>query len=176
MGASRSARYRWHPTTGKDLDPATAEVFGEAIERLTGGVGKDCSPAEVLRLAYPPTSPIHGMFEWNDNLAAENYRLHQASVYIRALVTVVPGRAEKPIAAKVTYRSPKRPDVPEEASSTDLRRRLLMLGVAELRTWANRFGRLEEFADVVCAIEAVEEQLKRSLRPTAVVARQARRG
>ena len=41
------------------------------------------SPAIVIRAALPEDSPIHELFEWDDNIAAEAHRISQAQTVIR---------------------------------------------------------------------------------------------
>jgi hypothetical protein len=64
-----------------------AQAVGEALEAVHSV--NDEMPAEaVVDAARDPTSPLHSYFEWNDTVAAEQYRLHQARSLIRA-VTVI---------------------------------------------------------------------------------------
>ena len=44
------------------------------------------TPQDLVEEARPIDSPIHKGFEWDDAKAAENYRRHQASIMIRAIV------------------------------------------------------------------------------------------
>lgn len=39
-------------------------------------------PEEVVEAARHPDSPLHSKFEWDDSVAAENYRLNQARTLI----------------------------------------------------------------------------------------------
>lgn len=62
--------------TQQDISLAAVEAF---IERHGGRI----SPRMLLDDARDPRSPFHDQFEWNDDEAAENFRLIQAGQLIR---------------------------------------------------------------------------------------------
>jgi len=45
----------------------------------------DLSAGSLLELARPDDSDIHDCFEWQDEVAAEHFRMHQARTYIRTI-------------------------------------------------------------------------------------------
>ena len=49
-------------------------AFLEKLERENGGI----TPALVVEAARPEESPIHSHFQWDDEKAADSYRLWQA--------------------------------------------------------------------------------------------------
>ena len=59
--------------------------------RLSGAVG----PAELVERARASDSPVHHLFEWDDSVAGERYRLEQARLYI-ARVEYVPAPEREP--------------------------------------------------------------------------------
>ena len=52
-------------------------------------------PQEVVEYARNPDTALHSHFEWDDDEAAEKYRLVQARALIRVVVTVEPNTSEK---------------------------------------------------------------------------------
>lgn len=60
--------------------------------RLDGAVG----PEQLVERARPGDSPIHHLFEWDDAVASERYRLEQARLYI-ARVEYVPAPEREPV-------------------------------------------------------------------------------
>lgn len=62
----------------------------EQIRELNGGV---LTPEAVLAASREPEAPLHGLFEWNDDAAAEQYRLWQARCLIRS-VRITVNRSE----------------------------------------------------------------------------------
>ena len=60
-----------------------AQVVGETLEGLaqTG----ELTSARFLEASRPENAPTHNMFEWDDSVAAERYRLQQATVAINSV-------------------------------------------------------------------------------------------
>ena len=67
------------------------------------------NPKEVLRDARNPNSPLHQLFEWDDSVAAEAYRLMQAKQVVRYVVRVVPQPRREPTRVTVAPRAVERP-------------------------------------------------------------------
>jgi hypothetical protein len=62
----------------------SAQIFGEAAETIvdqTGGV----RPKDMVDLARSKRHPLHVAYEWDNAIAGEEHRLHQASEYLRSL-------------------------------------------------------------------------------------------
>jgi len=72
-----------------------AEVVGKHFEKLEKEEGSLTSKI-VLDSARAEESPIHSLFEWDDSVAAEQYRLRQATQLICNL-TVEVETEERPI-------------------------------------------------------------------------------
>jgi hypothetical protein len=60
----------------------SAEVVGKALEEIQKEDGKVTAEA-LLKKAKAKKSPLHGLFEWDTDKAAQEYRLHQARNVIR---------------------------------------------------------------------------------------------
>ena len=71
------------------IAPVSAQTAGEEFERLYKAKGR-LAPEDVVDASREETAPLHCCFEWNDEIAAEKYRIGQAGNIIRALVTVEP--------------------------------------------------------------------------------------
>jgi len=52
-------------------------------------------PSALVEAARPEDSPAHGGFEWDDDLAAEQFRLQQARQWIRIVKVEVSGELER---------------------------------------------------------------------------------
>ena len=61
------------------------------IEILTGIYQREgkLTPEIVLDVARDPSSPLHDRFEWDDAVAAHEYRKVQASAMVRLTLTVI---------------------------------------------------------------------------------------
>lgn len=78
-------RYEWQgPQAPKHIavDDAVREIT--RIQQRDGGA----TPAALVEESRPPMAPLHTAFEWDDSVAAEQYRQEQARQVIRAVVLV----------------------------------------------------------------------------------------
>lgn len=64
-----------------------ANIAGRFIEETFRD--KKITPLELLDSAKSKKSPIHDFFEWNDGIAAEKYRIHQARTILNSISIVV---------------------------------------------------------------------------------------
>lgn len=80
-----------------NLFPVDANIAGEELASIYNEKGR-CDPADVVERSRPADAPLHACFEWDDTVAAEKYREHQAGEIIRAIVTV----SEEPNAPEAT--------------------------------------------------------------------------
>lgn len=71
-------RSGWH-TTGVD-----AQTVGDELHRIYQNNGELTAPL-VVDEARPDDAPLHPAFEWNDEVAAELHREHQARTMIRSV-------------------------------------------------------------------------------------------
>jgi len=72
------------PGAPKDIP---AGVTGAELTRIAerdGGI----VPSAVVEEARPEDAPLHSAFEWDDSIAAEEYRQQQARQLVRAVVLV----------------------------------------------------------------------------------------
>ena len=82
-------REGWHPS----VDANTVGGVMEEIESKNGAVTSEL----FLEASRAEDSPTHAVFEWNDGIAAEKYRLHQAARTICAIRVLV--RDDRPMVA-----------------------------------------------------------------------------
>ena len=90
--------YRWKSGSVHGID---AEVAGKALEEIVSRHGV-LTPRLVVEESRPPSAPLHDEFEWDDSVAAELYREHQARYIIRSVVVAVPEREETYVRAFVS--------------------------------------------------------------------------
>lgn len=73
-------RYEWNRS--RSVDP---QLVGESVAFLSEQNGGVCSPQVLVDEARPCSSPLHEMFQWDDQIAAEAHRRQQARHVIREL-------------------------------------------------------------------------------------------
>lgn len=66
------------------------------LERIAAAHDEYLYPKDVLDAARPDGAVLHPAFEWNDQKAAEQYRLHEASTMVRAVKVIVDERPPAP--------------------------------------------------------------------------------
>lgn len=70
--------------TGRCVPNLSANEVGEELTRIHRKHG-ELAPSLVVKESKPKQAPLHGAFEWNDQVAAEEFRIHQA----RQIINVV---------------------------------------------------------------------------------------
>ncbi len=155
--------YQWsYNVSGVDANVA-GQIF-EEIEKKTGALTKEA----VVEEARPESSPLHGCFEWDDNIAAEKYRCEQARLLICNLRVVYEDKTKeegKLITRAYVSTSEKRSDRAQymtvEKALSDEKTRLLVLHTAmdELRIFKGKYSTLNELGEVMTAIDHVFENV-----------------
>jgi len=127
----------------------SAEVAGRTIEQIAIENGGHAKPEQLVDVARSNNHPLHSYFEWRDDVAAEAHRRAQARsliqaiviqaapsepVYVRAFVSIVPGRGYEMLGAVM--------------SNEDKRNQLLARALSELEQMQTRYAHLVELADI----------------------------
>ena len=152
-----SVRYAWRPGSRVSIDAEKAGRELAGIERKEG----ELTPSNVLDRARSANSSLHGHFEWDDTIAAEQHRLTQAGELIRSIVVDVSRsnvEPPKPTRAFVSVERQGRRSyvgVQTAMSDADLRRQVLERAKAELRAFRERYADLQELAAIFAAMDRI---------------------
>lgn len=146
-----------------------AQIAGEEIERIHRKHGQ-LSPADIVDESRQKNAPLHDVFEWRDQEAAEKYRQVQAKDLLRAIV-VIDSKAglQEPVRAFVRVRQGyqpmevviKHPDQMEELKAAAFR---------DLKAFQQKYQTLckvPEFVPVFQAVKAITQE-KRTVAPLSV--------
>lgn len=156
-------QYKW----GKRSFPVAAQVAAEEIERLREQNGGSVSAPDILASAAPESSPLHPCFQWDDQMAAHQYRLTQARDILRHVVVIVHDEDKQEtseVRAFVAYEPEEGPGenyrekythVKTAMETPAIREQLVERAWDELISWRNRYEKLQAFAKVFAAIDAV---------------------
>jgi hypothetical protein len=95
------------PQIKREFFPRKGAQFGKEKAELYGGFiwglrdqGLSLTPKEIVSKAKSKNSPIHDFFDWENDSAADKYRLHQARLLLNMIeVKVVFEKGEKNVAA-----------------------------------------------------------------------------
>lgn len=140
--------YKWKISVFK----TDAEVAAKELERISEAHGGVLKPEYVVDESRHPEAPLHNEFEWNDEVAAEKYRVTQAQHIIRSIV-IVDDTDQKPFRMFVNV-LPK--DSPETAymrindvlADSYLREQMLENARRELDAFKIKYSRVLELAEL----------------------------
>ena len=140
--------------------------FAVELEYIRSDHGGILQAQDVVDFARDPAAALHHCFQWDDGLAADQYRLWQARQVIRVTVDVITSEAE-PIRAYVSllhdrlqpgggYRA--RVDV---LSNREQHKRMLLEALAEYTRAGAKYTRIKELKPIRRAIERVRRAATR---------------
>jgi len=141
----------------KGLVKAPAQVAGEIMEQLEQSE-QGLSPASLLDASRDENAPLHGEFEWRDDIAAEQYRLNQASGIIRNIVRItVETQEEVPVRAFVSTGERKQTYVSIATALTNeqWRKNLLESAKRDMQAFTAKYRNLDEMSEVLTAMQKV---------------------
>jgi hypothetical protein len=141
----------------READP---QEIGEAIAAVAERQGGRLTPDAVVEEARSPESVLHRHFEWDNDVAAEAYRLDQARGIIRCIRIVEPKAEEGVVRAFLSindsghsYRA-----VREVLNSSALQGLILRQAERDLEAWEKRYRQLTDICDL---IRIARERLRR---------------
>jgi hypothetical protein len=139
------------PLTIQSAADADPQKIGEALAGIAKSNKGELTPPAVVDAARDKKSPLHRHFEWDDNVAANKYRLDQARSLIRS-IHVEDDDAEDGHAAAFISISDKGGTayrtLGEIKGSADLQAKVLAAAERDLDAWTKRYRALKD----VCAI------------------------
>ena len=154
--------YSWKEATASH-HTVSAEDAAKELDRIASQT--DLTPEAVVQAARPPSAVLHPEFEWDDAVAAEEWRKEQARHLIAHIVVTYPQQNKDPLQVRA-FQSLKVPQdgfvfVRTEAalSESDARMRLLTQALRDLLALEKRYRDLQELASVFAAVEMVKKAL-----------------
>ncbi|MBQ1535083.1 MAG: hypothetical protein IIZ62_00415 [Ruminococcus sp.] len=138
--------YEWKKASYIKTD---ANVAGQMCEALESSVG--LSAQTLLDANRNEDAPLHNEFEWDNEKAAESYRLHQARHIINCLcIKAEEAPNKEPVRAffKIENRDSEYKSLDVILQSEDSYNALLRTALAELRALEKKYSDLKELASV----------------------------
>ena len=148
--------------------PVSAQVAGEMLEEIEKQEG--ClNPDLIVHYSRPQDAVLHACFEWNNPVAAEEYRKVQAREILR-FITIEHQDNDQPAREIRAFWS-----VEDQESETnkhqymsfnrafgneEYRNYILETALKELHSFRRKYEHLNEFAGVFYEVDKIEEQLK----------------
>ena len=138
----------------KGLYKADAETVYKEITAL----GDSFSPADIVQAARNESSELHKCFEWDDSVAAEKYREHQARMVITQLVVRTETTDNTPVSVRVISSASERNSyvptkmlIRSEPEYADLLER----AKRELRAFQQKYVAVVELQDIFAMIDTL---------------------
>jgi hypothetical protein len=139
------------PVTIKNSRKADPQKIGAALAKIAEQQKGRLTPPAVVEAARDQKHPLHRYFEWDDQIAAESYRMDQARVLIRS-VRIVRDDDEEPAPAflsvtdkgGVSYRTLK-----DVMDSADLQNSVLVSAERDLAAFEKRYRVLSDICDII---------------------------
>tara|TARA_Y100000310_G_scaffold271175_1_gene285547 strand:- start:8129 stop:8614 length:486 start_codon:yes stop_codon:yes gene_type:complete len=135
------------------------------IEYIRKEAGTDgVTPAMVVKDAKDPSSPLHDAFEWDVEVAAYHYQLHQARNLLNHVryrretkqepksIKVYHGNVETPVGRRYVHQ-----DV--IAQNPDYHQQVIQMALQQAKLWQARYSEYQQLAPILDAIKQVEETL-----------------
>lgn len=142
-----------------------ADIVGTHIEMLREKFKGELTPQDILDDARNDNSPLHSFFEWDDNAAAEQYRLSQARGLIRSVVAIYVQEDRPAVRTRAYVHIPQGEtshyrEASHAMSQKSTREAVLKRALEELIGWQKRYHSLHEFADLCGEIDQLKLQLR----------------
>ena len=148
--------YKWKTNYFK----TDANIAGKIFEELDATVG--LSAESVVNVSRDENAPLHNEFEWDDEIAGEEWRKHQARRMISNLTITMEIDNKEPVMVRA-YMSLDRNESKFDSIGTILTNEkkttsLLNLAMKELISFERKYATLEELAGVFKEIDKLKEK------------------
>lgn len=127
-------------------------------------IGETVKPSDVVELARDENTALHNLFTWDDSIAAEKYREHEAGCIIRNIVVVEKDDSDDNDDGVITVRAimstnertKEYTTVQRVVTNKDSYSKLLAAALAELNAFKKKYKTLSGDLEVVfSAIEQI---------------------
>ena len=144
--------YQWKIPLSVSADVANKEL--EAIAQNNGGV---IDPQTVVDVSRSEDAPLHNLFEWDDSVAAEKYRVSQARFIIRNITVC---EDAKPTVRQFVHAvQPGYVTIHTVLKNEEMKAALLDRAVADMAAFRAKYRALEELYEVVATMEKAERMI-----------------
>ena len=142
----------------------SAQVAGEVCEELEQQ-GR-LTAKDLVEVSRPEDAPLHEEFEWNDGVAAEKWREHQARNVINAIKIVreedEDDDVEEPYRVRAFFtlkkEEPQYESIRIILSDEEKYNDLLKVAIRELMAFEKKYNKIKELGEVFKAISVVANE------------------
>lgn len=161
--------YKFRP--GSRIGGVDAQTAGNRLELLRNENGGDLTPQIIVDDAKPKRSALHKAFQWDDTVAAGEFRKDQARHLVRSISVVMEDRPESsPVRAFVSIRQSDNEEnsytsVRVAMSDDNLRAQVIAHAMGEAKAFQEKYRELSELAEIFEAIEKTSDRLSEEMIP-----------
>lgn len=116
-------------------------------------LGDNIQPSDIVDFARNKKTELHKCFEWDDEVAAENYRLSQARTIMVNLVYTEPEEKEDVKIRVYQNTSNAYQETRKIIQNADEYKNLLLRAKTELQSFRQRYKTLSELSEIMLLIE-----------------------
>ena len=156
--------YRWRK--GTQAPQEWAPVFGQRMDWLQDRLGHAPTSKEVYEDAQDKHSPIHKMFNWDDEEAAEKFRRMQASVLSSSLVVKIQvvqnGKrmeVDSPVRIVINGNKRRHERVEDVMNNAEMKAMMLEMATDELLNLQRRHSQIKELGLVFYEADVVRKKV-----------------
>ena len=143
--------YKWAKGS---MFKVSAQIAGEVCEQLERE-GK-LTAKNLVEVSRPEDAPLHSVFNWNDEQAAELYRQEQGRSIIRCIITVPEENVVSTRAYfNITKQDPNYYGINVILEDQDKYDALLKMALRELKAFEKKYAVLEKLKPVFDAIDQI---------------------
>ena len=155
MECEKSVEYK---ITGKISEKVIQEIL--KVKEKQGLTAK-----AIVDQARKKTSPLHDLFEWDNEKASEMWRFQQARVLINEVKVIIEDNeyyAFENISVQVDDEMPRREyfERSEIMSNESLRKQIVATALEQLLYWKDKYRQYNEFASIIRGIDSFTEKQK----------------
>ena len=138
----------------KGLYKADAEAVYSEITAL----GDSFSPAQIVEAAKDESTELHKCFTWDDTVAAQKYREHQARMLVASLVIRTETSDNEPIAVRVIASTAVKNEYKPIVKLIEVEQDyadLLARAINELKAFQQKYKAITELREIFEAIDGL---------------------
>lgn len=128
----------------------------ETVYKEITALGDSFSPEQIVEAAKDEASELHKCFTWDDTVAAESWRRHQARMLVAQLVVKTETADREPVAVRVIASTATRNEykpvvklIEAEQGYADL----LARAINELKAFQQKYKAITELREIFAAID-----------------------
>ena len=130
---------------GAHIKGVTADAAGDELARIYEEKGELTAPL-VVDESRPDEAPLHPAFEWDDAVAAEKHREHQARNIIRSVQVICDEKPSEPVYVHVRSAESYKP-IPEVVTNISVFAEVLLTATKRVEEAQHALSVLESYCN-----------------------------